>query len=163
MFELMYPLPTPSLNVWLRLHHRERTRIKKQMAMVAICAARLHGPHAATRAHVTITRHGYGTLDQDNLIGGCKPLIDALTTAGFIVDDSPRWLQADYHQVKVPRGRGRTDVRVEYVAETLEPTQGAEQNDSAPDVCPTCGTRYRSAAQRKRAESRSRDAAKDLD
>ena len=47
-----------------------------------------------------ITIHSYRTrlLDHGNLVGGAKPIPDALKHLGWIKDDSPHWVQIDYHQ-----------------------------------------------------------------
>jgi hypothetical protein len=44
--------------------------------------------------------HGAGTRDRDrgNLIGGMKPILDAITREGLIVDDTPRWCADFYSQ-----------------------------------------------------------------
>jgi len=42
-------------------------------------------------------------LDYDNLVGGCKQLIDALTHEGFIFDDAPKYLEnPKIEQIKAP-------------------------------------------------------------
>lgn len=37
--------------------------------------------------------------DQDNIIAGLKPVIDALKGLGFIWDDSPEWVEVIYEPV----------------------------------------------------------------
>ena len=37
-------------------------------------------------------------LDKDNLYGGCKGLIDALISEGFIFDDSPEYIDLTVEQ-----------------------------------------------------------------
>tara|TARA_Y100000401_G_C8308839_1_gene218509 strand:- start:311 stop:676 length:366 start_codon:yes stop_codon:yes gene_type:complete len=39
-------------------------------------------------------------LDYDNLVGGTKQLIDAMVHAGFIYDDSPKYIDLRVKQVK---------------------------------------------------------------
>lgn len=49
-------------------------------------------------------------LDHDNLVGGCKPLVDALVKVGLIEDDTPGLVTVTYEQ---ERGTGcRVEVRV---------------------------------------------------
>ena len=65
------------------------------------------------RKKITVTRIYTGRkreLDYDNFVGGCKPMIDALKTVGFIIDDKPSWLDREYTQVK--GDRNSTLVRV---------------------------------------------------
>lgn len=42
----------------------------------------------------------------DNLVGGCKPLVDALVRCGLAWDDAPRWLDVAYRQHTPCRWRG---------------------------------------------------------
>jgi len=36
--------------------------------------------------------------DYDNLVGGCKPILDSLKTLGYIADDSTKWVTVIYSQ-----------------------------------------------------------------
>jgi len=36
--------------------------------------------------------------DYDNLVWGCKPILDVMTELGYIVDDSPTWVTRGYFQ-----------------------------------------------------------------
>lgn len=114
MIEIEIPYATPSLNRWQRMHFHERRRVKKEMVMIVGLA--LHGRvgwrTAARKREVKITRYSARTLDVDNLVGGCKPLVDALVTAGVLVDDSPEWVTVTYAQGKERRVFGRTLVEV---------------------------------------------------
>ena len=40
------------------------------------------------KAHISLTRHFYRTLDYDGLVGSLKPVVDALVTAGLLIDDN---------------------------------------------------------------------------
>lgn len=56
---------------------------------------------AKGRRRVLITRlySGHGQeRDMGNIVGGCKPLLDAMTRARLIVDDKPRFIEAHYFQ-----------------------------------------------------------------
>jgi hypothetical protein len=48
--------------------------------------------------------------DADNLAGGCKNLLDGLSKAGLIPDDSPEYVSVTYEQEKV---RTKLDERIE--------------------------------------------------
>lgn len=48
--------------------------------------------------------------DLENLIGGCKPLIDVLKDYAVIVDDRPNFWRGHYDQVKSPDGIDRVRV-----------------------------------------------------
>jgi hypothetical protein len=52
-------------------------------------------------------------FDRGNLAGGMKPLLDELVSAGWLVDDSPKFCQDHYAQEKSPSGS-------DYILVTLE-------------------------------------------
>ena len=51
-------------------------------------------------ANITITRFDPHILDNDNIVGGCKPLLDALKNEGLIYNDDPSHVYAIYLQRK---------------------------------------------------------------
>ena len=60
-------------------------------------------PDASARRRVSIARRYSGRakrMDRGNLIGGCKPLLDAMTRVGLIVDDKEEFLQDHYYQIR---------------------------------------------------------------
>lgn len=113
MLQIDFPLPSPSLNQWQRMHFHAKKRLRDRYEMVF----RMHA-NSMTRAkprqfrHVSIIRHGARELDHDNLVGGCKPILDALERAGLIYSDSPQYLRVDYGQRKASAKRVRTVVTI---------------------------------------------------
>lgn len=60
-------------------------------------------PDPVARRRVTITRFFSGRkrlMDQINFASGCKPLLDAMVIEGLIVDDSVKWVEDIYKQVR---------------------------------------------------------------
>ncbi len=60
-------------------------------------------PVAKRLRRVTLTRYYTGRSqrrDRGNLIGGMKPILDALVRQGFLVDDSEQWCEDHYAQVR---------------------------------------------------------------
>ncbi len=51
---------------------------------------------------VTITVEHKRFYDQDNLVSGCKPVLDSLTNLGLIRNDSAHWIELHVEQVKGP-------------------------------------------------------------
>lgn len=93
MITLTIPMATPSLNVVTGRHWRHYWRQRKlwrQLVWVAKAQAGIHGDPLFQRASVRIVRYGANLLDEDNLRGGMKPVIDAIKALGLIVDDSPQ-------------------------------------------------------------------------
>lgn len=73
------------------------------------------------RARVTIVRFSVGRLDQDNLYGGCKALIDCLVSPtkknphglGLIHNDDPEVCEIKVFGAKSSRRDQRTEVLIE--------------------------------------------------
>lgn len=42
-------------------------------------------------------------VDYGNLVGGAKPIPDALVRLGYLYDDNPRWFTCDYQQERAPK------------------------------------------------------------
>jgi len=97
-----FALAPYSLNQLLRQHWSVRRKQKRCWAVLLLVAMNEHGfsPKGKfapkMRLKLTITRKR--RLDRDNLVGGCKPLIDAIKDAGIIRDDSPGWLDLEVEQ-----------------------------------------------------------------
>ncbi len=53
---------------------------------------------ATTKMRVIITSLRQRLLDYDNLVGGCKGLLDAMKRIGILVDDGPKWIDTTYIQ-----------------------------------------------------------------
>lgn len=53
------------------------------------------------KSGVCITRFSTGSLDEDNLYGSAKSLLDGLRQAGLIPGDSPKEIDLEVKQVKV--------------------------------------------------------------
>ena len=54
----------------------------------------------------------------ENLAGGFKPVCDALVQLRVLVDDSPRWLVAEYRQERTKRGVKGFRLEIEPVRES---------------------------------------------
>lgn len=62
---------------------------------------------AKNRRKLDIVRSAMTVLDKDNLYGSAKFLIDAIKTAGALVDDNPEWVDLDVDQKWMPEeGKG---------------------------------------------------------
>ena len=53
---------------------------------------------------VVITSYRKALLDRDNLMGGAKPIPDALKKQKLIRDDSEEWVEIEYKQELIKRG-----------------------------------------------------------
>jgi hypothetical protein len=107
------PMPTPSLNQLRKMHFHAVKRLRDRYTVILrthATALNRAGPYQFRR--VIIERRGVRALDYDNLVGGCKPLVDALCRAGLLWDDAPKHCQIQYTQTKVPAKSARTVVVV---------------------------------------------------
>lgn len=112
--ELFIPRLSLSLNQWQRLHWRDRARLKsvwEQEFMAAVAdvptgkrPAWLKPAQGKRRVHVT--RFSRGTLDTDNLLGGLKPVLDAMTRQKLLEDDRPGLLLLEASQQKAAGRQG---------------------------------------------------------
>ena len=75
------------------------------------------------RRRVTITRE-WGPrcreFDRDNLVGGCKVVVDALVRAGLLVGDSEEWAEVHYEQRSGGPGGVGTWIRIETLAQLVQ-------------------------------------------
>lgn len=72
-----------------------------------------------SRRRVTITRlyrTGRRKFDKDNLVWGCKPLVDVLKKRGYIFDDNPKHVEVVYLQ----KPGGTNFDRIEILVEEFE-------------------------------------------
>ena len=109
--EFTIPWPTPSLNQWQRMHWSKRQTAKKSYALGVLIKVGRH--NTTVPVSVVITRYSSGKLDHDNLVGGCKGLVDAMVHVGLAVDDSPEWITVEYKQEKCTRKKARTEVVID--------------------------------------------------
>jgi len=115
MYVLKLPYPTKSNNELVRMHWAAYQRHRREMDAIMQAERRKVGLLTAVggeRRKVVITRYGPRTLDHDNLVGGVKPLIDALRGAGVIWEDDPTHIDLEVHQRKSTGGHRHTRVEI---------------------------------------------------
>lgn len=111
MHEITIPLEIPSQNSLYKglnpkvIHARIRL-IREAWRWHAWAEMLRHGIKGATgsRKLLIFAHRKRKCSDIANLIGGAKPCIDGLKDAGLIVDDSDKFMRAEYHQYTVSRG-----------------------------------------------------------
>lgn len=101
----------PSMNE--RLHNSGPTRFAyakvRDLWILEFRAARLaHRIPKATGPRRMLARRAYGGREQErdyvNLVGGFKPIVDAMVREGLLVDDEPAQLADRYEQARVGKG-----------------------------------------------------------
>lgn len=101
-----------SQNTRDRMHWSQRAREAREWTILvrgalALMGERssLYGASTRDRRHVTIKSiRPRRIMDVANLVGGAKPVPDALTKCGLIYDDSDEYVSIEYHQDTL-RGR----------------------------------------------------------
>ena len=105
MDPVFFPARIRSQNEFLYSHWRKYDRYKN-MWQTAIGYMLGRGTHGNRKKNIKIVSVRTRFLDMGNLIGGAKPIPDALKRYGWIVDDSPRWVEISYFQRRPRRGEG---------------------------------------------------------
>jgi len=95
MIKFVIPRITPSLNKLLAMHWTERHKLLRTWNWEVKAAMRetykeIRFDHPKRR--VKIISYRKKICDEDNFIGGLKPLIDALILNHLLVDDSDKFL-----------------------------------------------------------------------
>ena len=107
---------TPSLNKLVkgRTHWSEYRRWQEDwFKRVKLATQRLEIPHAADgeKRKLEVTSYRVALLDEDNLKGGMKLLLDALVDAKYLHDDGPKFLEfTDPGQVQVRKHKDECTV-----------------------------------------------------
>ena len=113
------PIATPSLNTLLRAHWNKRKQLKqafKWELLVAGACEDKYKVNGAKNRRVAIKAFRARLLDQDNFIGGLKPLLDGLIELELIHDDGPEYLDLKAEQIKARRIDQRLEIIVEDIA-----------------------------------------------
>jgi hypothetical protein len=106
----------PSLNM-LKGNGRDSFRYRRyRRSYDKALAEQLNAVPRANRFRAGIITRLYGkgcrTYDNDNFIGGCKPLVDILKAYAVILDDKPSTWRGYYRQERSPDGVDRFRVQL---------------------------------------------------
>lgn len=126
--EISIDLPIKSPNVTMRMHWRRRREYNRQVLEAVWLAARqagIRGRPKWTPIELDIELRCGGVMDEDNAVGACKPLIDALTKLGIIPDDSPVHIPKppNVTQKKAPRNERGASIRISVGESAADPLQ----------------------------------------
>ena len=98
---LVLPIQLLSKNARDKLHYRARHKLRQDYRDIIQTKYR-KAVTPQVRQRVTVMRvkgKGERDFDQQNIgAGSAIELIDALTAAGYWVDDAPRWLETEFRQ-----------------------------------------------------------------
>ena len=99
--EIKIPISMPSLNKLLKWHWSKKTKKRKFYQLLIRNEMNRVGYKKVKKnefCSLEITTSVQRKYDYDNLVGGMKPLLDALRKEGFIYDDNPDSILVNYHQ-----------------------------------------------------------------
>jgi hypothetical protein len=107
----------PSNNEVITMNHWKAKQTKQRITWALIAALQETGwrkPRGEFGIKMAITSFRGRLLDEDNLAGGCKLLIDAMKDTGLIFRDSPKWLHTEFFQ-HIDRLNPRTEIEISQV------------------------------------------------
>lgn len=101
---LEIPKRIESLNKYRNLHWSQKggkgknsVKMSWYWSILSACGRRARKPYP--EAYIVSFRKGR-LLDEDNLIGGAKPVVDAIVNAGLLKDDDKKSCKIHYYQHK---------------------------------------------------------------
>ena len=99
---LVLPLKIKSANEILKQHWATRRKSKQEYKLFIRNQMKLKSIKKAKCAkyNIKILSYRKRLLDFDNLVSGCKSLLDAMIEENLIYDDSPDYIEAEYKQYK---------------------------------------------------------------
>lgn len=107
---LILPIQLLSKNARDKLHYRARHKLRQDYQDIIRIKYPRRGEPPRVKQHATVTRimgRRERLFDQQNIgAGSAVELIDALTAAGYWVDDAPRWLETAFRQNNSPTVTG---------------------------------------------------------
>ena len=89
------PIKIKSLNEIYKLHWSQKSRLRKEYALLIRNQMRKNKIQEILKpqtASLHILSFRKRKIDYDNLVGGCKHLVDALCDENFLWDDSPKFI-----------------------------------------------------------------------
>ena len=101
---MILPITIKSRNILDRLHWSKKSMLKKEYALLIRNQMKLKKHYSDPVKEpkfftLEIVSYRKRYLDFDNLVGGCKQLLDAMIDEQFIWDDSPKYLDLRVKQV----------------------------------------------------------------
>lgn len=114
-FEFTIPELPQTTNSHGRVHWAIKVKLAKYWKTTVLLAVGNKKPKfPLTKAKLTLTRHSSNAPDADGLVSSFKHVVDGLTIAAVIKDDSMKVIGFPiYLWNKCPRGQGKITVKIE--------------------------------------------------
>ena len=103
-----------SPNMILKMHWGNKKRWKDAWQESVYWALKEAGVPLLKNPKITFKLYSYKTMDRDNAFGSIKPLLDGITNAGVIEDDSNKHCTVEVEQIKVNKiNEGKVIIEIE--------------------------------------------------
>lgn len=106
---MVLPRRIPSQNQF-QYRHWKAYMVEKEAWYVLLRAHLVPRRPVDEPVRIALRSYRNRLVDYANLVGGAKPIPDALIRLGWIKDDAPRWFHCDYSQFQVPKAQERTEL-----------------------------------------------------
>ena len=110
---IIVPRKIESLNKFVRAHFLVYSKYKTawHWELRSMLMPKCNRDRRKTRIKIVIVSYRTKVLDNDNLIGGCKAILDALVKLNWLYDDSPEYVTVQYKQF-IDKENPRTEIEV---------------------------------------------------
>jgi hypothetical protein len=101
------------------MHWAKRAKYNKNIEKAVWIAKHQAGiqgrpQHSGVKLRIELRTWRQKLMDRDNLVGACKPIIDALVTNGILMDDSPEHvIDLEVVEEKVPQAWAGAHIDIE--------------------------------------------------
>jgi len=109
--KLVLPLPPNRANS--RWHWREEKRRKDTFYLMSTALYPKLPKHTLERCDISCDLYLWSVMDQDNLYGRCKWVLDWLQIRQYIIDDSPKVIETLAVRQHVDRKNQRLELELE--------------------------------------------------
>lgn len=129
IWRITVPMPCPSQNTRERKHWSQNHSEKTDWYFATASERnRLDIPKATGKRRLTIEVHGPRTLDEANILGGTKGIVDNLVGMGLLVDDTPSWIEHGKPiQIKTKHGEKAFTV---LILREVDPATDSERSEA---------------------------------
>jgi hypothetical protein len=100
------PYQIPSRNQIDKMHWAKKTRLRQSWELLVrnqMALNKIKPCQSGDVFDITVISYRHRRIDPDNLIGGAKQLLDALSRESFIWDDSFKYLNPEYKQILIKK------------------------------------------------------------
>jgi Holliday junction resolvase RusA-like endonuclease len=112
----------------------KETKQWKQLVFFHLQSKGLIPPAPYQKAEVTLTRCSAAVGDMDNIAASFKAVLDGLTEAGVIEDDSPKHVELSYGWEKAKALAGHIRIQVKDLTQIIVPQGDSSQRPTLADL-----------------------------